>query len=59
MTKKQEKVKEPTFTKEQVINSKTYIRYKDLLNSVLDKNKEYTIQEIDDIINKFLKGKVM
>lgn len=59
MSKKFEnnKKKENKFTKDQIINSKKYVENKDLLNAILD-NKEYTLKEIDEIINNFLKGKV-
>lgn len=59
MAKKKVKseTKELKFVKEQIINSKRYSKNRDLLNSILE-DKNYTFKEIDEIINKFMKGKV-
>ena len=54
-----EKVKEtPKYTKENIINSKRYLMNKDLLNVILEE-KEYTLQEVEEEINKFKKRKVV
>lgn len=46
------------FTKEQLVKSKKYIRYTDFLNGNLQKNKEYTFEEVDYLISKYYgKGK--
>lgn len=47
----------PTFTKEQILNSKTFGRYKDLLDATLIGGKTYTKEQVNNIINKFY-GKV-
>ncbi|EQF23461.1 hypothetical protein I4O96_13095 [Clostridioides difficile] len=44
------------FTKEQIVNSKKYISRKDLLNAILKENELYSFSEVDDRINKFMKG---
>ncbi|WLD27660.1 hypothetical protein CDIFMA2_15420 [Clostridioides difficile] len=44
------------FTKEQIVNSKKYITRKDLLNAILKENELYSFSEVEEIINKFMKG---
>lgn len=58
--KKEEKVQiqEDKFTKEQLVKSKMFSDKVDLLNALLKDNKSYNIKEVNEIINKFLKGKV-
>lgn len=57
-TKKEvEKVAEEKYTKEQIVNSKTFINNRDLLNAVLE-NKSYSKTEVNEIIKNYKKGKV-
>ena len=57
-TKKEvKKVDEEKYTKEQIVNSKTFINNRDLLNAVLE-NKSYSKKEINEIIKNYKKGKV-
>lgn len=57
-TKKEiKKVAEEKYTKEQIVNSKTFINNRDLLNAVLE-NKSYSKKEINEIIKNYKKGKV-
>lgn len=51
------KVAEEKYTKEQIVNSKTFINNRDLLNAVLE-NKSYSKKEINEIIKNYKKGKV-
>lgn len=51
------KVTEDKFTKEQIVNSKTFINNRDLLNAVLE-DKSYSKNEINKIIENYKKGKV-
>ncbi|WP_334310139.1 hypothetical protein [Clostridioides difficile] len=44
------------FTKEQIVNSKKYVNRKDLLNAILEENELYSFSQVDDRINKFMKG---
>ncbi|EQJ22603.1 putative phage protein [Clostridioides difficile P11] len=44
------------FTKEQIVNSKKYVNRKDLLNAILKENDLYSFSEVEDRINKFMKG---
>ena len=58
VTKKEvKKVIEEKYTKEQIVNSKTFINNRDLLNAVLE-NKSYSKKEINEIIKNYKKGKV-
>ena len=49
---------ERVFSKEQLISSSKYIARRDLLDALLDDNKEYSINETETIIERFMKGKV-
>ncbi len=57
--KKTEKVvNENKFTKEQIVNSKKFAKNVDLLRATLKENKKYTLKEVYEIIENFMKGKV-
>ena len=45
-----------TFTKEQIVKSSKYEKYRDYLEGNLDVKKQYTISEIDSLISKVMKG---
>lgn len=51
-------VKEDTFTKEQIVNSKMFKGNKDALNVILDEKKQYTINQVKIELVNFMKGKV-
>lgn len=54
-----EKVAEAvSYTKEQILSAKKYIHRKDVVNVVLKDRQSYTLKEVDDLIEKFMKGKV-
>jgi hypothetical protein len=46
------------FTKEQLVQSKRYMDRIDLLNVLLQTDKSYSLEEVDDLMNNFMKGKV-
>ncbi len=46
------------FTKENILKSNRYKNRKDLLIGLLQDNKEYSLEEVDNLIEKFMKGKV-
>lgn len=48
----------PTFTKEQLRNSRKYRNEKDILGVVLEDGKDYTIEETDKLIKGFKERKV-
>ena len=47
-----------SFTKEQIVNSKKFAKSRDILLSLLDDDKRYTIAEIDKMIEDFLNKEV-
>lgn len=49
---------ESAFTKAQVLASKKYSNRQDILNALLVDGKNYTLTEVDALIEKFMKGKV-
>lgn len=51
-------VEELRFTKKQLISSKKFKDLKDVLAVVLTENKTYGVQEAEEIVQKFMKGKV-
>ena len=57
MKKVKEENKKNTYSKESILNSKKYKEKQDLLK-VLLKKEEYSLEEVDNLIDKFLKGKV-
>lgn len=59
-TKKQktESKQDVTFTKEQILASKKYADKKDVCNTVIPDNFNGTVNEVDVLIENFMKGKV-
>lgn len=57
---KQETVKTPVdrYSKAQILASNRYANRKDVLAVILDDKKVYSPDEVDDLLNKFMKGKV-
>jgi hypothetical protein len=47
-----------TFSKEQILLSKKYMHRKDVVNVVLEKDKVYTLDEVEGLIEKFMKDEV-
>lgn len=50
-------VEETSYTKEQIISSKRFNSYVDILNTVLG-NRKYTFTEVDSLLNEFLNKEV-
>lgn len=58
-TKQKDTVKqENLFTKEQLLASNKYANRRDALDAILDDNGVYTIEQVDSLLEKFMKGKV-
>lgn len=47
-----------TYTKEQLAGSSRYATRRDLVSVLLEDGKAYTLAEVDELINKFMKGAV-
>lgn len=45
-------------TKESIMSSSKYADYKDVINILLDKDMEHSTDEVDKMIDEFLKGEV-
>ena len=60
MAKKEVKLetREPRFPKEQIVLSETYVKHRDLVNALLSDGEEYSLKEVDSMIEKYRKGKV-
>ena len=46
------------FTKEAIMKSKRWIHRRDALSFLLEDGKEYTHQDVETILNDFMKGQV-
>lgn len=60
MTKehKEPDIVEIKFSKSQLVESKRFSGQKDLLNTILEDGKEYTLDEVVSRVEKYMKGKV-
>lgn len=58
MANKKETKQETLFTKEQILVSKKYSNRRDVLGAILVDDKTYTIEQVDSLLEKFMKGKV-
>lgn len=56
--KKTEIKQEDKFTKEQILASKKYSNRRDALGVILKDDGLYSIEQVDELLTKFLKGKV-
>lgn len=58
--KKNEEVKktEDKFTKAQLLSSQRFNRRRDVLSAVLSDGNTYTVKEAQQLIEKYMKGKV-
>lgn len=48
----------PNFTKSQIVGSQKYERFKDFLNGNLEDDKMYSMQDVDSLLEKYMKGMV-
>ncbi len=58
MPKKNDELEVSKFTKEQIVNSKRFNHRVDLLKVILKEETLYTLEEVENEIEKFMKGKV-
>lgn len=49
----------PNFSKAQLMSSNKYAGRKDLIGALLDDQAEYTTEQVDALIENFLKGQVI
>ena len=53
------KTAERLFSKEQVVNSGKFAGRRDLLETMLKDGKQYSVPEVEKMIERFMKGRVM
>ncbi len=58
LTKSKESTNEVSFTKSQLLKSKKYVHQTDVLNVILEEDKNYTIKEVEKLIDGFMKKEV-
>lgn len=58
LIKSKESTNEVSFAKSQILKSKKYIHQTDVLNVILEDGKNYTIKEVDKLIENFMKKEV-
>lgn len=46
------------FSKEQILASAKYRNNRDLVDAILDEKKKYTIENVDSLVEKYMKGEV-
>ena len=56
MKKVQKTDNNPVFTKKQILSFETFARRKDLLSVLLDDDEEYTMDQVQGLIDNFMKG---
>lgn len=49
---------ESSFSKEQLLASKHFQDRKDIVDAILSPDKKYTIKEVNELIENYMKGKV-
>ncbi len=47
------------FSKTQLVKSALFKKHADLLNTALESDKNYSVEQVKEVIEKFMKGKVV
>ena len=55
---KTEAVQEARFTKAQILASQKYVGRRDVLGAILNEGDTYSLNEVDSLLEKFMKRKV-
>lgn len=58
MASKKIEKQEDLFTKEQILASKRYSTRRDVLGAILADDKEYTFEQVDSLLKRFMERKV-
>lgn len=56
--KTEQKKEKIVYTKDQILASAKYCNRSDLADALLEEGKTYTLEEVDQMMAKYLKGKV-
>lgn len=46
------------YTKDQIVQSSRFAQHRDVVSAFLEDGKTYTLQQVEDVINDFLKKEV-
>ena len=57
-TKEKKTQQELKFPKERILTVKKYSNRRDALVAILDDDKSYTLEQVDSLLENFMKGKV-
>ena len=49
---------EKSFSKEQLLAAKRFQERKDIVNALLSSDKQYTVEAVEQMIEKYMKGQV-
>ena len=55
---KETKQGETKYKKQELLKAECYRERKDLVGALLEDGREYSLEEVDAVLDKFLKGKV-
>lgn len=58
VSKATQKKENTTYTKEQLLSSEKFRNRRDLTDAILESGKRYTQEEAEQMMSKYLKGKV-
>ncbi len=58
MAKQTKEKTEMEFTKQELLTAKKLAKNKDLVNALLEDDKTYTVEKVEQIVDNYLKGKV-
>lgn len=56
--RKEAGMQESVFSKEQILQASRFSEHIDIIDALLENDRQYTIRQVEDIVSKFLKGKV-
>jgi len=56
--RKEADTQESVFSKEQILQASRFSEHVDIIDALLENDRQYTIRQVEDIVGKFLKGKV-
>ncbi len=58
VSEKKETTKDLKYSKSELISNEKYLKYKDILSVLLKNESLYSFKETDELLNKFMKGRV-
>lgn len=58
VSEKKETTKDLKYSKSELISNEKYLKNRDILNVLLKRESLYSFKETDELLNKFMKGRV-